>query len=162
MSDATIRPATVEDGAAIWRLVDAMDGLETNTCYAYLLLASHFGETTLVAERAGALAGFVAGYRPPSQPEEIFVWQIGVAASARGLGLGGRLLDALVAQPACQDARYLTATVSADNSASLALFRGFASRHRVPCEQRAGFPAALFAAPHPAEDLLVIGPLRGH
>jgi L-2,4-diaminobutyric acid acetyltransferase len=161
MTTVSLRPATVTDGAAMWRLIDTMGGLEANSGYAYLLLASHFAATTVVAERAGELVGFVAAYRPPSQPDQIFVWQIGVAPDARGTGLGGRLLDALVALPACHDARHLTATVSPDNTASLALFHGFAARHELSCERRVGFPSALFATPHPDEDLLVIGPLRG-
>lgn len=154
-----VRRPRPEDAAAIWRLLPAIGGLERNTAYAYLLLCSHFADTSIVAERAGEVVGFVAGYRPPTQPEAVFVWQVGVAPSARGQGLGGRMLDGVLAMPGCRDVRYLTATVSPDNEASLALFRGFARRRQVPCEEGPGFPAPLFPEPHPDENLFRIGPL---
>jgi L-2,4-diaminobutyric acid acetyltransferase len=157
----TLRPPRASDGAAIWNLLPEIGNLERNSAYAYLLLCSHFSPTGIVAERDGAVAGFVLGYRPPSDPSAMFVWQVGVAPTARGSGLGGRMLDAVLASPACADVRYLTATVSPDNAASLALFRGFAKRHGVPCEEGPGYPAALFPISHPDEDLLRIGPLPG-
>lgn len=155
----TFRRPRPDDAAAIWRLLPTIGGLERNTAYAYLLLCSHFADTSIVAEQGGEVVGFVAGYRPPTQPEAVFVWQVGVAPSARGQGLGGRLLDGVLAMPGCQGARYLTATVSPDNEASLALFRGFARRRQVPCEEGPGFAARLFPEPHPDENLIRIGPL---
>jgi L-2,4-diaminobutyric acid acetyltransferase len=159
--DLTLRPARVEDGRRIWRLLGEVSGLERNSCYAYLLLCSHFADSCVVAERAGELVGFVLAYRPPNDRAALFVWQIGVAPAARGLGLGRQLLDALVALPACRDARFLTATVSPDNGPSLALFRGFARARSVACEEGAGFSAGLFAEPHPDENLLRIGLPKG-
>jgi len=143
----------------MWRLVGRMGGLELNSCYAYVLLATHFADTCVVATREDRLAGFVVAYRPPTDLWSVFVWQIGVAPEARGVGLATRLLDLLLARPTCRDARYLTATVSPDNSASLNLFKGLARRRGVGCQIQAGFPAALFSQTHADEDLLRIGPL---
>lgn len=157
----SLRPASPADAAPLWRLIGDVGTLERNSCYAYLLLCAHFGATCLMAERGGRLVGFVLAYRPPSDPDQVFVWQVGVAPEARGAGLGGRLLEALVAQPACAGVRYLTATVSDDNAASMKLFTGFARRRGVACEVGPGFPAALFAEPHEDENLLRIGPLKG-
>lgn len=153
------RPPTVRDGAAVWKLVERVGALERNTCYAYLLLCSDFRDTCVIAEDEGAVVGFVIAYRPPVRPDETFVWQVGVAPEARGTGLGGRLLDAVLAAPGSKGARYLTATVSPDNVASLALFRGVARRRRVPFEMGPGFPAGLFVGSHQPEDLVRIGPL---
>lgn len=163
MSDSRmiLRPARPDDAAAIWRALPDIGNLERNSAYAYLLLCSHFAETSLVAEQGGEVAGFVLGYRPPVQPTAMFVWQVGVAPQARGHGLAGRMLDAVLALPGCRDVKYLTATVSPDNAASLALFRGFARRHGVPCEEAPCFPGKLFPEPHPDENLLRIGPLAG-
>ncbi len=154
-----IRNASPHDGAAMWALVARMGGLELNSAYAYVLLASHFRDTCLVTERAGQLVGFVAAYRPPSEPGDLFVWQVGVAPEARGQQVASRLLDALVTCPAGRDSRYLTATVSPDNDASLRLFRGFATRHRAAFTVGAGYPASLFPNAHADEDLVRIGPL---
>jgi L-2,4-diaminobutyric acid acetyltransferase len=158
----TLRNPTREDAAAVWELVGASGALEPNTCYAYLLLCTHFAETCLVAEgaREKGLLGFVAAYRPPSDGDAVFVWQIGVAAEARGRGLASRLLDALVALPACADARFLEATVGESNSASERLFRAFARRHGVACRVTPGFRAEHFGPlDHEDEPLYRIGPL---
>lgn len=155
----TIRPPRVEDAAAIWRCLPAIGGLERNSAYAYLLVCSHFAETSVVAERDGELVGFVSAYLPRSQPATLFVWQVGVAPTARGHGIADRLLEAALARPACRGVRHLTATVEPDNRASLALFRGFARRRHVDYAEGPGFPAHLFPEPHPDENLVRIGPL---
>jgi L-2,4-diaminobutyric acid acetyltransferase len=154
-----LRAATPEDGAALWRLVRDSGSLDVNSPYVYLLLGSHFAGTTVVAERGSTVVGFVAAYRPPTDPAAVFVWQIGVRAEARGTGLGGQLLDAVVAAPAARDARFLSATVTPGNAASIALFQGFARRHGVPCEVGPGFRADHFPEDHEREDLFRIGPL---
>lgn len=160
MSDlVTLRAPVVSDAASIWNLLPEVGNLERNSAYAYLLLCSHFAATSVVAEHDHALAGFVLAYRPPTEPSSLFVWQVGVAPHARGGGLGTRMLDGVLARDACEGVTHLTATVSPDNLASLALFRGFARRRGVACAIGTGFPAPLFPAPHPDEDLLRIGPL---
>lgn len=157
----TLRAPRERDAAPLRRLLAEVGTLERNTCYTYLLLCTHFASTCLVAERDGKLVGFVLAYRPPSDPESLFVWQIGVAPGARGTGLGRRMLQAALEQPACRDARFLTATVSPDNAPSMALFRGFAKARGVVCAESVGFAAALFDEPHPDETLLRVGPLKG-
>lgn len=154
-----LRLPTARDAAPLWRLIERVGGLERNSCYAYVLLCSDFRDTCVVAESGGDLVGFVLGYRPPSRPEEVFVWQVGVAAEARGTGLGGKLLDQLIENPGCAGIRYVTATVSPDNDASRNLFRGLARRRAAPFEIGPGFPADLFAGPHEPEELVRIGPL---
>jgi L-2,4-diaminobutyric acid acetyltransferase len=148
----------------VWRLARDSASLDLNSPYCYLLLCSHFADTSLVAEERGEIVGFVAAYRPPIRPDSIFVWQIAVAASHRGAGLASRLLAALVAQPAVRDVRQLEATVTPSNDASRRLFLGFARRFGVPCREESGFPAQLFPlaeTAHEAEILLCIGPLAG-
>lgn len=155
------RSPTERDGARVWRLLARTGGLERNTCYAYVLLFSDFGQTCLLAEQDGELLGFVLAYRPPTRHEELFVWQIGVAPEARGRGLGTRLLDAVLEQPGCQGVDFLTATVSPDNVASRKMFTAVARRRGVPFSITPRFGAALFADPHLDEDQVRIGPLHG-
>lgn len=157
----TIRPPSVADGAAIWAFVSANQVLEPNTCYAYLLLATHFADTCLVAESGDQLVGFVAAYIPPTKPDAIFVWQIGVDAAARGQGLGTRLLHQLVTLPDCQKVTHMEATVAVSNEPSQRLFSRFARERAVPCKRCRGFVAADFGSlDHEAEELFRIGPLR--
>lgn len=158
MTDAlTIRNARATDAARVWQLAGALDGLEQNTCYAYVLGCTHFAATTLVAERTGAIVGYVLAYAPPGRADTVFVWQVGVAPEVGGRGVGGRLLDELWAR--C-GARYLEATVAPSNEASQRLFRGFARRRGAPCEVGPGFSADLFQpTTHEPEHLFRIGPL---
>lgn len=154
-----IRTASVDDGKRIYALVEASGVLEPNTCYAYLLLATHFGQTCMVAERDGALVGFVAAYRPPTHPETVFVWQIGVDSAARGAGLGKRLLHALVDGPGCDDVTHLEATVAPSNVASTRLFEGFARERGAACTSTPCFEPHHFGpAEHEEEPVLRIGP----
>jgi L-2,4-diaminobutyric acid acetyltransferase len=155
-----LRSPTERDGARVWHLLGRTGGLERNTCYAYVLLFSDFGDTCLVAEQDGELLGFVLAYRPPARRDELFVWQIGVAPEARGTGLGTRLLDAALQQPACAGVMYLTATVSPDNEASRRTFAALARRRGVPFEIEPRFGSALFAQPHLDEEQVRIGPLH--
>jgi L-2,4-diaminobutyric acid acetyltransferase len=160
--DITLRAALPDDARRVWGLIEEVGTLERNSCYAYVLLCSHFASTCVIAERAGQILGFLLAYRPPADAASVFVWQVGVAPRARGRRLAARMLDALVARPSCRDARFLTATVTADNASSLALFQGFARARAVACRRELGFPSALFAETHADELLLRIGPLKGN
>lgn len=153
------RTATRWDACKIWRLVGESGVLDANSRYCYLLLCRDFADTCLVACRDDELLGFVTAYRPPGRPDCVFVWQIGVTETARGQGLASRLLQALVALPACREVRYLEATVTPSNRASRRLFYSFAETLRVPCVLEQGFPAELFGfGDHEEEELFRIGP----
>lgn len=154
----------IGDGHRVWQLVERLGGLEPNTCYAYLLLTTHFGQTCVVAERetddGTQLLGFVMAYRPPPHLDALFVWQVGVTAEARGLGLGKRLLRAALALPACADVRWLEATVGTSNTASQRLFSSVARDLGVGCAQAEGFIGSDFGPLHHEDETLFrIGPL---
>lgn len=154
-----IRPPRVEDASAVWQLVCDSGVLDPNSPYCYLLMAYHFGATSVVAEAHGRVVGFVYAYLPPERPRTVFVWQVGVAAEQRGTGLGTRLLEGVLARDACRETRYLESTVGPGNAASLALFRGLARRLGADCSEHMCFGPELFpGGAHEAEQLLRIGP----
>lgn len=146
------------------RLVDETAVLDINSTYTYLLMATDFADTTIVADRDGELCGLITGYHPPARPEVLFVWQVAVAASARGTGLAGVMLDALV-ERVRRDRRghpvTVEATVSPDNTASRAFFGAFARRHGVPLVEQPLFTATQLdpEGNHEDEPLLRIGPI---
>ncbi|WP_301289324.1 diaminobutyrate acetyltransferase [Natronocella acetinitrilica] len=157
---ATLRFRTpnVADGAAIWRLVKESGVLDVNSAYMYLLLAKDFADTCIVAEQDNHLAGFVTGYRPPARPGSIFLWQVGVAAEARGQGLGKRLLAAFLQAPGARGATMLETTISPSNAASKALFSAVARDlgteiKATECFREDHFPEG----GHEAEELYLIG-----
>jgi L-2,4-diaminobutyric acid acetyltransferase len=124
-------------------------------------LCHHFSGTCLVAEAGDQLAGFTLAYCPPGRSDTLFVWQIGVCGTARGRGLGSRMLDELLRRHAASGVRFLEATVTPSNSASRALFESLARRQDVECQVTPLFSSEMFPrhAAHEAEHLFRIGPL---
>ena len=155
-----LRPPVGEDGPAVTRLVADCPPLDPNSSYCNLLQCDHFADTCVVAEIAGRMVGWISAYRPPSEPDEIFVWQVAVHPSARGQGLGGRMLAELMRRPRVRDAARLTTTVTEDNQASMAMFAGFARRHGMQVSRTLKFDRDRhFDGRHDAEWQLSIGPL---
>lgn len=154
----TFRPTTRDDAAELFRLVEDDGVLDLNSPYFYVLFADEYADTCVVAERDGELAGFVVGLHPPRRPEVIFVWQVGVSPRHRRLGIAGCMLDELARRTG---ATALEATVTPDNAASEALFRGFARRHGAACTVEADhYPSELFGiADHETERLFHIEPI---
>ncbi len=156
-----IRKPKPEDGSAIWQLVRRSESLEDDTRDAYLLLASHFANTSLVAHLDDRVVAFVGAYRPPSNSKTVFVWQIGVDEALRRHGLGNALLRALIRCPGCEGVEYLEATVGSSNAASKRLFERFAREIDAPCDLTTGFSSKQVSGlQHEAEDLLRIGPIE--
>lgn len=143
------------DGAAMWRLARDSGSLDLNTSYAYLLFARDFADTCRVAVVDGDVVGFVLGYRRPAEPETLFVWQIAVDPAQRGKQLAGRLLGDVAA-----DARFVEASITADNAASQRLFERFARDRGADLTRGEFLAASDFPDGHDAEGLVRIGPLR--
>jgi L-2,4-diaminobutyric acid acetyltransferase len=155
-----LRIPTVLDGRAMHRIARESEALEENTAYAYLLIATHFRDTSLVAERDGEIVGYVAAYRPPTHPESVFVWQIGVDAAARRQGLARRMLLAVLDLPACRQVRYLESTVTPTNAASRRLFESAAEKLQAPFRWSEGFKREDFGdGDHEPEELFRAGPI---
>lgn len=157
-----IRKPALSDAAAITDLVHRTP-LDDNSLYAYLLMCHHFADTCVVAEWEGSLVGFITGYRPPRQPDTLFVWQVAVDSSARGTGLASRMLDQLLSlqgENGGEAVRFVEATVTPDNQPSQRLFRKLAERYQTQCETGVLFPKHLFGeAAHEDEVLFRIGPI---
>ncbi|MNY20572.1 L-2,4-diaminobutyric acid acetyltransferase [compost metagenome] len=154
------RAAQPHDGAELWRVAQATRTLEVNSAYFYLVFASDFASTCLVAEHDGQVVGMVIGYQPPQDAHSAFVWQIGLLPAYQGQGLGLQLLEHWRALPALRDCAFVTATVADDNLASQALFRRLARVHGVACEVRPHFTANMFPAGHSSEPLFRLGPFQ--
>ncbi len=158
-SDYVFLEPTLEHGSVMHELVQATGVLEANSAYSYVMLAEHFAETCLIAERNGQPVGFVSAFISPDRQDTLFVWQIGVIAEEQGQGLGRQMLRALLARPVCSEVRYLEATVAESNTASAAMFRAFARDITARCRLARGFEEEHFPGDgHEAERLFRIGP----
>lgn len=157
--DVTLRRPRVEDAVAVKRMVEASGVLDVNSLYCYLVLCTHFASTCVVAELEGEVVGFTTGYRVPDRPDVLFVWQIGVNASARGRGLAASMLDSLLDRDACAEVQFIEATVTPANTASKALFQSLARRFGTACVETPCFSEEVFGTEtHEVENLLRIGP----
>ncbi|MFB4165826.1 diaminobutyrate acetyltransferase [Alteribacillus sp. JSM 102045] len=149
---------TVEDGADMWELVKNST-LDLNSSYKYIMMCEFFAKTCVVAKEKGELVGFVTAFIPPEKRDTVFVWQVGVDSSQRGKGLASRLLNELVERTACEDVKYLEATVTPSNEPSQALFKKLARTHNTNCEVSECFAEDLFPGEgHEAELTFRIGP----
>ncbi|BAK65479.1 L-2,4-diaminobutyric acid acetyltransferase [Sphingobium sp. SYK-6] len=148
------------DGPAITGLIAACPPLDRNSAYCNLVQCTHFADSCVVAERDGDIVGWVSGHRPPSDPASFFVWQVAVGAQARGLGLAGRMIEALLDRPQAAGVTSLITTVTADNRASWALFESLSRRWSAPLEKSVLFDRDIhFAGAHATEWQARIGPL---
>ena len=155
------RKPVADDGPAITALIARCPPLDRNSAYCNLIQCTHFADHCVVAEADGRIVGWVSGHRPPSDPQAFFVWQVAVAREGRGKRLASRMINALLARPDQRDATHLTTTITDDNQASWALFRGLARDWQAPLDRSALFERdAHFAGAHATEFQARIGPLN--
>lgn len=160
-----LRQPETADAAGIWRLVRESKVLDPNSCYAYLLLTTHFAESCVVADCDGHLAGFITAYFPPAKPGVLFVWQIAVAEEFRGQKLARQMLNHLLSRNFDRPPEYLETTITPSNIPSRRLFSSLASELGVDISESIGFVSAEFlfaaneASEHEDECLIRIGPL---
>lgn len=153
------RHPEVDDGTAIWELVQETGVLDINSAYSYIMLGEYFSDTCLIAENKGRMVGFVSGFIPQKQPDTLFIWQIAVAGTERGRGLARTLLMKILEQPACADLQYLECTVTPSNKPSTRLFRSIARELGTELHIKSGFDGDLFPEDgHEGERLFRIGP----
>jgi L-2,4-diaminobutyric acid acetyltransferase len=128
--------------------------------YCNLLQCTHFRDTCICAKSDSNLVGFVSGYLLPALPETLFIWQVVVAEEARGQGLAGRMLTALLDRPACRDIDFLETTITPENKASQALFTKLAQTLAADIQVMPGFDKTEhFHGEHESEELWRIGPI---
>ncbi|MCW8952582.1 MAG: diaminobutyrate acetyltransferase [Rhodospirillales bacterium] len=156
-----MRPPSLQDGSAVFALIESSPPLDLNSRYAYFLLCDHFAATTAVAEGDGAIMGFLGGYRPPTRTDTLFVWQVAVGDSARGQGLAGAMLNDILQRPENEKVRFVEATVSPSNEPSRAFFKRFAEQRCAVLEEGPYLEATDFGeSGHEAETLIRIGPFH--
>lgn len=157
----TVRAPCAADAVAVHGLIVDCPPLDRNSLYCNLLQCSHFRATCALAERDGQVLGFVSGYRPPDEPDTLFIWQIAVAPAARGMGLGiGMILD-ILGRPACAGVKLLKTTVTEGNAASWAVFKKTAAALAAPHQRALLFDRDQhLGGKHDSEFLMTIGPFR--
>ncbi|MFI2549161.1 diaminobutyrate acetyltransferase [Streptomyces rochei] len=154
------RTPRVEDAQAMWQMVHESDELDDNSPYYYALWCRDFADTSLVAELENEVIGFLTGYFRPEQPDTYLVWQE-AAKPRHGIPmLGVHLFERAADRAVRNGARYIEATVSADNKAIIMVLKKCAKRFRASVHTEVLFPASLFPEDHHDEVLYRIGPIE--
>ena len=161
LSEVHFRKPRLEDGTAVWELVRDTQVLDLNSSYCYLMLSSYFQETCMIAERHGQVIGFVSGFIPENRSQTLFIWQVAVAKSTRGLGIGTSMLEKLLNRPVCQHVHYVETTVSPSNAPSQAMFQRLARDLETELKVTGVMGTELFPGNnHEPERIFRIGPFR--
>ncbi|MFQ5563304.1 MAG: diaminobutyrate acetyltransferase [Parvularculaceae bacterium] len=159
--DFACRAPRAEDGEKVWSLVASCPPLDRNSLYCNLLQCTHFSDTCVLAEKGGRALGWVSAYRPPAEPETLFIWQVAVHDDARGAGLARLMIEQLLARPSARGVTRLRTTITPDNEASWALFKSVAKALDAPFSSAEWLEKeAHFGDRHEPEHLVTIGPFE--
>lgn len=159
LENVICRKPSLEDGMAVFRLVESCPPLDTNSSYCNLLQSSHFADTSIVAADE-KIVGFISGYILPARPNTLFIWQVAVAEQARGIGLASRMLQELLTRENCKEVSYLETTITQDNLTSWALFKNVAKKISADFQSSPWMDKTThFNDQHDSEALVRIGPI---
>lgn len=108
--------------------------LGLNGNYTYWMLATLYPEYCFVAEtKEKEVIGFVTAL-PVLKKESVFVWQLGVAAEARGQGIGFQLIERVRDYAITQELKGMITSISPKNQASLGTFQKIANKYHMIME----------------------------
>lgn len=156
-----LRPPSLTDGLAIHQLIAECPPLDTNSSYCNFLQAGHFAATSVVAEADDQVMGFISGYRIPTAPDTLFVWQVAVSEQARGQGLASKMLLNLLTRPGNEDINRLHTTITPGNVPSWSLFKALATKLDAPLNSQVWLDHQThFQGQHDSEHLIDIGPFN--
>lgn len=156
-----LRHPQASDGPAVSSLIERCPPLDTNSRYCNLLQCSHFSETCVLAEDEHGALGFLSGYRPPKQPDVLFLWQLAVDSRARGKGLATKLIQYLLERPELADVRFIETTITPGNEASQGVFKKVAANLKADLKTEIVFAKTEhFDGVHDDEELFRIGPFQ--
>lgn len=152
------RMPSVDDGPALHTLVRQCAPLDENSLYCNLLQCHIWADTSIVAVLDGQMIGAVTGFRKPDDHGTVFIWQVAVSPTHRGLGLGQQMLSKLVKRLA-PSLNTIETTISPGNTASEKTFLKLGAAYGVGTSTQIFLDSDKhFEGNHPSEVLWRIGP----
>ena len=163
LQQAELRLPSPTDGASVFRLISQCSPLDTNSMYCNLLQCTHFADTSVAAVQSNSsaeeLLGFISGYLIPERNNTLFIWQVAVSETARGMGLAGNMLQHILDREQCRHVNYLETTITESNQASWALFESLSKKLHTALEKSIMFDCNdHLAGDHDTEYLARLGP----
>ncbi|MGM0440849.1 MAG: GNAT family N-acetyltransferase [Elusimicrobiota bacterium] len=123
-SDFNIREAKEEEFLKLHKFVANCPPLEQYPVHLYKLTLRYFRNTCFIAELNGNWAGFLTSFISQVNPENLFMWQIGIHPDMQGKGLGKKILKAAEKKLKKRGIKKIELTVDPENSPSQKLFTG--------------------------------------
>jgi predicted GNAT superfamily acetyltransferase len=146
VSRPEIRHADPDDHARVLAVLDEWWGGRRMREMLPRLFFVHFRGTSFVAERDGALAGFLVGFLSQTEPTEAYVHFVGVSPKERGSGLGRELYERFFAAARAAGRIRVSCVTSPANAGSVAFHRALGFEPSAP---KAGYDG-------PGEDRVVL------
>jgi L-2,4-diaminobutyric acid acetyltransferase len=155
-----IRKPELTDGQLIYDLAKISKPLDLNSLYSYLLISTHFNQTSAVAEKEQDIIGYVSGYLHPHKHDTLFIWQIAVNPNMRGKGLATLMLQNILQREELIKIKFIEATITPSNKKSRKLFQRLAEQLKADYKETPFLDKELFGeSNHEEEKLLRIGPI---
>jgi diaminobutyrate acetyltransferase len=117
-----IRRSSVEDFLKLHELVGRIENIVQHPPHFYKIMLRYFGDTIILAEEEGELTGFLLGFVSQTNPEEYFIWQLGVDPRYRGRKIAGKIMEETIKAAGEKGCRLVSATVEIVNIPSQRLF----------------------------------------
>ena len=117
-----IRKATQEDFLRVHQFTAGCPPMENYPEHVYKIILRYFGDYCFVAEENGQIIGFAMGIVPQSYPDTFFLWEIGVAPSYQGQGIGGKLIREVENELRKKEFKRIEVTIDPVNLPSQKLF----------------------------------------
>ncbi len=155
-----IRKPQIGDGVHIHNLVQKCKPLDINSLYSYLLVCSHFDQTSVISVLNNEIVGYISAYINPHQNKTLFIWQVAVHPDMRGHGLATKMIMDILNRKQTKSVEFIETTVTPSNQASMSLFGKIASQLNANLQKSPFFTSDLFGKSNHEEELLLrIGPL---
>ncbi len=154
-----IRHPQLNDGELIYSLSTNSPPLEINSIYSYLLICSHFDQTSAVCEFEGDIVGFTSAYIHPHKNDTLFIWQIAVQENMRDRGIAKEMILRILQRKNLKNIKYIETTVTPNNKSSKSMFNRLAQQLDAPFNEESYFTREVFGKfDHPEEFIIRIGP----
>jgi L-2,4-diaminobutyric acid acetyltransferase len=95
--------------------------------YVYWILNNYFSSTCFVAEEENKIIGFISAL-PSVDKEYLFIWQVAVDTDYHHLGIGSKLLDAVIAEAKNKSYKSIEFSIDSKNIASQNMFSSKAEK----------------------------------
>lgn len=150
----------INDVKNIFSLINTCKPLDVNSEYCYMLLATHFQQSCVLAKQDDSTIGFLSSYIKPDAPDVLFIWQVAVHPDFRGQQISQRMFAALMTRTPMQNVRWIETTIGPTNVSSQKLFQKLANIVDAPMEVSTFATKEMFLESHEDEDLYRIGPFN--